>query len=253
MEKIRIADIMNLSIEDGRMIMIRMIAFDLDKTLAELEQAVPGAVVARLQEYENKGVAIALCSGKPAFYLSGFVRQMSLNKPVLIGENGAVVQLGIKLPPEEEYYMEADPKSIQLLEEMKREVKEKYQEGIWLQPNEVELTIFFRNQDYKDRIGAYLDCKLSQEENLGLVDRYDHVDCFDLSPGGINKGTGLRFAAGLLGIPMEEVAAVGDNTNDYPMFEAAGTSVGISLLEPERAKYNVKDINEALDVIDKMA
>lgn len=232
--------------------MIRMIAFDLDKTLAELEQAVPSAVVARLQEYENKGVAIALCSGKPAFYLSGFVRQMSLNRPVLIGENGAVLQLGIILPPSEEYYMEADPKSIQLLEEMKREVKENYQEGIWLQPNEVELTIFFRNQEYKDRIGAYLGSKLSEAQNLGLVDRYDHDDCFDLSPKGIDKGTGLRFAAGLLGILMEEVAAVGDNTNDYPMFEVAGSSVGIALKEPERAKYNVKGILEALDVLDKM-
>ena len=229
--------------------MIRMIAFDLDKTLAELEQAVPGSVVSRLQGYENKGVAIALCSGKPTFYLSGFVRQMSLNRPVLIGENGAVVQLGIKLPPSDEYYMEADPKSIRLLEEMKEEVLENFREGIWLQPNEVELTIFFRNQEYKDQIGAYLDSKLSEEQNLGLVDRYDHVDCFDLSPGGINKGTGLQFAAGLLGIPMEEVAAVGDNTNDYPMFEAAGTSIGISLQEPTRAKHNVKDIFEALDLL----
>ena len=252
MEKIRIEDIMNLSIEGGRTKMIRMIAFDLDKTLAELEQAVPGVVVARLQEYENRGVAIALCSGKPAFYLSGFVRQMSLKRTVLIGENGAVVQFGIQLPPSDEYYMEADPKSIRLLEEMKKEVLENFREGIWLQPNEVELTIFFRNQEYKDKIGAYLDSKLSQEQNLGLVDRYDHVDCFDLSPGGINKGTGLRFAAGLMGVPMEEVAAVGDNTNDYPMFEAAGISVGISLMEPERAEYNVKDIFKALDLLDGM-
>ena len=233
--------------------MIRMIAFDLDKTLAELEQAVPGGVVARLQEFESAGSVIALCSGKPAFYLSGFVRQMSLKRPVLIGENGAVVQLGIKLPPTEEYYMEADPKSIRLLEEIKKEVLESFREGIWLQPNEVELTIFFRNQDYKDRIGVYLDRKLAEEQNSGLVDRYDHVDCYDLSPGGINKGTGLRFAAGLLGITMEQVAAVGDNTNDYPMFEAAGTSVGINLIEPDRAKYNVKDIYGALDVLDSIS
>jgi len=230
--------------------MIRMIAFDLDKTLAELEHAVPSTVVTKLQEYEKNGVAIALCSGKPAFYLSGFVRQLSLKKPILIGENGAVVQLGIKLPPAEEYYMKADPKSLRLLEEMKREVQEAFREGIWLQPNEVELTIFFRNLSYQEQIGAYLDRKLSEVQNVGLVDRYDHVDCYDLSPGGINKGTGLRFAAELLGIPMDQVAAVGDNTNDYPMFEAAGTSVGINLAEPARAKHNEKDIYGALEFLE---
>lgn len=48
------------------------------------------------------------------------------------------------------------------------------------------------------------------------------------NPASVDKGTGLVQVADLLGIPMDEVVAVGDAENDLPMFAAAGRSVAVS-------------------------
>ena len=48
-----------------------------------------------------------------------------------------------------------------------------------------------------------------------------------------DKGTALRFVAGRLEIPLEQVLAIGDNPNDAPMFGAAGVSVAMSNAPPE--------------------
>jgi Cof subfamily protein (haloacid dehalogenase superfamily) len=48
------------------------------------------------------------------------------------------------------------------------------------------------------------------------------------NPASVDKGTGLVQVAGLLGIPMAEVVAVGDAENDLPMFAAAGRSVAVA-------------------------
>ena len=78
--------------------MIRLAVFDLDGTLAPLGKPVAPETVALLHQLENTGVRIALCSGKPTYYLCGFARQLGLADPILVGENGAVIQLGVDLP-----------------------------------------------------------------------------------------------------------------------------------------------------------
>jgi len=51
------------------------------------------------------------------------------------------------------------------------------------------------------------------------------LSILDLLPPGCSKGSALAQLAGLRGIPMEAVLAIGDNWNDVPMFEAAGHAV----------------------------
>ena len=80
--------------------MIKLVIFDLDNTLAPVGKGTPMEAVEYLKEIEKRGIRIAICSGKPTFYSCGFARQMELEKPILIGENGAVIQFGVDLPPE---------------------------------------------------------------------------------------------------------------------------------------------------------
>ena len=58
-----------------------------------------------LRQLEERGVRIAVCSGKPTYYLCGFLRQVELRDPILIGENGAVIQMGVELPPRNFYIL----------------------------------------------------------------------------------------------------------------------------------------------------
>ncbi len=55
-----------------------------------------------------------------------------------------------------------------------------------------------------------------------------------VSPG-VDKGYGLRTLASLLGLRMSECAAVGDDENDMPMFDAAGLSAAMGNA-PERVR-----------------
>ena len=79
--------------------MIALAVFDLDGTLAAPGKAMPAEELQLLLKLEEKGTQIAISSGKPVFYLCGFARQLGLKDPILIGENGAVLQKGVELPP----------------------------------------------------------------------------------------------------------------------------------------------------------
>lgn len=50
---------------------------------------------------------------------------------------------------------------------------------------------------------------------------------FEVNPAGADKGAALTRLAGWLGIPMAQVMAIGDNSNDVPMLRAAGYAVAM--------------------------
>lgn len=225
--------------------MIKLIVFDLDGTLAKLGKGILPEDLARLRRLEASGARIAICSGKPTYYLCGFMRQVGLNAPVLVGENGAVIQFGVDLPPKDYFvapYSAKAKSSIRLL----RDAIETAVPGMWYQPNEVGLTPFPRNDAEFDAVQSIIDGLSSQLEDV-LV--YRHCDSFDITPDGITKKSGLARLGKLLDITPEETAAVGDGVNDYPMFEYAGLSVGINVVEPERVNRNFDSISEALSFL----
>ena len=58
--------------------MFKLIAFDLDNTLAAVGKPVTPGDLALLRQLEDGGARIAICSGKPTYYLCGFARQLQL-------------------------------------------------------------------------------------------------------------------------------------------------------------------------------
>jgi hydroxymethylpyrimidine pyrophosphatase-like HAD family hydrolase len=83
--------------------------FDLDGTLCPIGKPISDGVVAGLRELEERGHRVALCSGKPTYYLCGMMRQVGLKDPVLLGENGGVIQFGVDLPPKHFYEQNYSP------------------------------------------------------------------------------------------------------------------------------------------------
>ena len=91
---------------------------------------------------------------------------------------------------------------------------------------------------------AYLEdgtC-LGRKESAEILDRYPQVEYlsggfhnWEFTRAGVNKGTGLRFLAERLGVPMECTMACGDSENDLSMLEAAHMAVAM-----ENAKEAVK-------------
>ena len=225
--------------------MIKLIVFDLDGTLAALGKGIEPQNLVLLRMREDAGARIAICSGKPTYYLCGFMRQVGLRTPILVGENGAVIQMGVDLPPRDYFvapYSAAAKRSIRLL----REKIEEAVPGMWYQPNEVGLTPFPRNDAEFDAVQEVIDVLKGEIKDVIV---YRHCDSFDITPDGITKKSGLARLGTLLGISAEETVAVGDGVNDYPMFEYAGHSVGVNVKDESRVDVNFAEVGEALEYL----
>lgn len=225
--------------------MIKLIVFDLDNTLAKLSKGIIPEDIKRLKEIEQCGVKIAICSGKPTYYLCGFMRQIELEDPILVGENGAVIQFGVDLPPKRFYklpYSEEARKSIDFL-------KRSFEEAIpdmWYQPNLVGLTPFPKTEEEFAILEILMKKHEKEMKDLAV---YRHVDSFDITPAGIDKMSGLRYLGELLNAVPEEMIAVGDGVNDYPMFEYAGYSIGVNVKDADKVNKNFASSTEALKYI----
>lgn len=225
--------------------MYRLIVFDLDGTLAEAGQGITPENLCMLRALEARGMRIAVCSGKPTYYLCGFMRQVGLAAPILVGENGAVIQLGVDLPPRDYHvapYSEDARRSLRLL----RDAIDEALPDMWYQPNQVALTPFPKSGHEFDIIDG---CIRALKPQLRDITIYRHSDCFDFVPVGITKYSGLRRLGALLGIAPEETIAVGDGINDYPMFEYAGLALGIRIAEPDRVQHRFDTIGDALSFL----
>lgn len=103
-----------------------------------------------------------------------------------------------------------------------------------------------------DKFFAYAD-KLKKMDGFRreYADKLDFVDrengFFEIMPRGFSKASAMDFAAGALGISMEETVAIGDSSNDIPMIERAhvGIAMGNATADvKEIADYVSTDIND---------
>lgn len=224
--------------------MIRLAIFDLDGTLAPVGKPINSKCVKFLKKIENKGIRIAISSGKTVFYQAGMFRQIGLKSPIFIGENGSLISFGVDLPPRTIYCITADDIYFQTKNKILREISEKFGDEIWLQPNEVMLTLFFKNEKTKERLRTYF----SQNRFEGVT-VYEHIDSFDVIPFGVNKKCALEALGKELNIASDEMIAVGDGINDIPMFEFCKYSIGLNPLEKKLTAFHCETPEEALNLI----
>ncbi|MGN0789215.1 MAG: HAD family hydrolase [Christensenellales bacterium] len=225
--------------------MQRLVVFDLDGTLAEIGRAVKVENVDKLKEIEGYA-SVAICSGKPIYYLCGLTRQLGLKKPIHIGENGAVICFGYDLPPSRYERVKVDKNTKSLLAKLREEIEEKLGDGVWFQPNEVALTPFPRGEkEWKildEIVQKYRDV-------LQGVNVYRQCDCYDFCPCDIDKAVGVEKVTRLLGVSKEGLFVVGDGDNDVSMLRLTDNSYGIDMQDKSVAKINCNSVDEALDAI----
>jgi len=83
------------------------------------------------------------------------------------------------------------------------------------------------------------------EGELDFVDRGGGY--YEIMPRGFSKASAIEFAAGKLGIPMSQTAAVGDSSNDAPMIECVryGIAMGNATEDIKRAAdFVTTDVDE---------
>ena len=110
-----------------------------------------------------------------------------------------------------------------------------------MQPNEIMLTLFFKNETVRNGIRKYLN-NLKKDDIIV----YEHVDSFDITPVGIDKKTSLQALGNHLHIASNEMIAVGDGANDLPMIDYCAYSIGIGALDKHLTTWHFDKIDRAL-------
>lgn len=193
---------------------MKAILFDVDGTLSAHGTAIPATVAQQLRDIEEKGIHIIIASGKPAHYLAGLARGMGLEKAKLIGENGCVIFDSATL---KEIHLSKRLKEINDLEDA---VLAHFKDNIWIQPNRVALTVFPLDQNKVPAIASYMKEPITSVAKDIIM--YEHVDAVDIIPVGVNKAVAVKKLLKDLQVDRDQVLAVGDSTNDLPMFAEAG-------------------------------
>ena len=225
--------------------MHKLLVFDLDGTLAPIGKGMGEENTHLLQALEEAGYRIAVCSGKPAFYLSGFLRQTELKAPILIGENGATISFGIDLPPKEYYEAPVSERARSQIQNFRTQIDRRIK--VYYQPNEIGLTPFPKDQKQFDVIQQIIDTTSAEEKDELLI--YRHADSFDFTPKNINKYTGLELLSRVSGYQAADMIAIGDGVNDLPMFEYADISLGIGAAVKNQVTKPFEHVRQVLEYL----
>ncbi len=238
---------------------IRLIAMDMDGTLLNEEQLISKANQEALQAAVEKGVAIAICSGRLAGDSSLFALDAGLSTCRILSLNGAYC---LDSPLGQAYHLQhmEDAAARQCIE-----VLSDYDityacfqpggatviEGSALERKKTWGTYHDREGAPKYRKGREalaetLDqgiCKIVYVEDNDLamleeirrrllpIEGLDVTSSWsnnlELMPAGVCKGVAVRELAGRLGLQAENVMTLGDYDNDLSMIEYAGLGVAM--------------------------
>lgn len=225
--------------------MHKVLIFDLDGTLAKIGKPIEASDISKLKQLYETGYQIAICSGKPVYYLCGMFRQTGLDQMIFIGENGAAIQYGVDLPPKKFAFYPYSTKAKKQLSDIKHKIAESC-ENIWFQPNDIGVTPFPCCKEDFETINRIIE---ENRDDLNEIEIYPQVDCFDFTPKNISKANGIAYFAEKEGFSRSDFIAIGDGINDIPMFEFADISISIGEKMKDKTDYCFKNISDALDFI----
>ena len=83
-----------------------------------------------------------------------------------------------------------------------------------------KINLYFRTPEEREETRRRM-------EHLCFSMAYAEDASLEISPPGVNKGTGLLALRRILGVPKEDTAAIGDAENDLEMFREAGFTVAM--------------------------
>jgi Cof subfamily protein (haloacid dehalogenase superfamily) len=236
---------------------ISLVLSDVDGTLVRSDKRLAPATVAAVRRLGESGIRFTVASSRPAFGLRMLVEPLALALPMGAFNGSALVEPD--LSPIEQHAVPRDAASRAL------EVLTSFGVDIWVftfsewllgdpggayveqerrtvqsDPRVVESFDGFLSATLKivgvSRDFARLaECEAAMREALAgtAFAARSQPYYLDVTAPGLDKGTALDAVALRLGIPLVEVAVIGDMDNDLPMFRKAGFAIAMGNAPPE--------------------
>ncbi|NHM32907.1 Cof-type HAD-IIB family hydrolase [Neobacillus terrae] len=242
----------------------RLIFFDIDGTLINQDQQLPGTAKRAIKRRKEQGHEVAFATGRAPFMFKKLRDELVIHTYINLNgqyavHNGEVIfknplsSKSLALLHENAFKLNhplvfVDQDNMSMMFELHI-----YAEEI-LSPITMEHPLLFDRHYFKNReiYQALLFCY--EEENqhysslfsdLNFVRWHPYVS--DVLPAGGSKAKGLEVVINHLGFEKESVCAFGDGLNDIEMLEFVGNGVAMGNAidkVKQAAKYVTKDIND---------
>lgn len=237
---------------------IRLIVTDIDGTLLNRQGEVTPRVRAALAELERRGVAVVLSTARPPRTLLKLYADLSLRTP-LIAYNGAMgydmeagrvlfhhalarpvaqtvfrvvteiapdLSIGLELA-DEWHVNRIDPQLAARIAAGIVEVAPTVSdlgEVLAATPREISKLYFWAPAEVRAEMESRLE-QMGLDHQVSVTSSYPGF--VEVMAAGVNKGAALRAMAAIMGVPADQVLALGDEENDIPALLAAGIGVAM--------------------------
>lgn len=238
--------------------MIRLAAFDIDQTLVSNDLILSPRLKRAIACAQERGVTITLVTGRGTRFTTQVAHEFGLSAPVVCYQGGLVYDIlagralhEVLLPQEmlpyivaamEQYgwnlHFEAanhlylprvsnhPPIYFEFVRVTPWSRVDNLLTDLPCAPNKFIVTA--NHPSERDRL--IVEMEQAFDGQINVIPSHPYL--VEGLPAGVDKGQGLAWLAGYLGIDSAEVLAVGDNDNDVPMLEWAGVGVAVGNCSP---------------------
>jgi len=238
--------------------MIRLVAFDLDQTLIGDDLVVSERTRHTINAVQQRGVMVALVTGRGPEVSAHFARLLGLTAPVVCYQGGMVYDfIGDKVLFELRLPVELLPAIVRAMQDNNWNLHFEEAGHIYLPRISHHPPIFYelirvtewsRLDDLlndlpavphkfivtlnhpQDRQRVVAEMCAVFDGRINVIPSHSYL--VEGLPAGVDKGCGLAWLANYYHIPADQVLAVGDNDNDVPMLQWAGLGIAVGNASP---------------------
>ncbi|MFM5916028.1 MAG: Cof-type HAD-IIB family hydrolase [Novosphingobium sp.] len=230
---------------------IRLLVSDIDGTLVRRDKSLPDQNVAAIRDAAARGLKISLISARPEAGMVEIAARLGLSGPMGAFNGGVIFSPGITAEAGAFVPAELAARLVALYAKAgvtlwlfhtdhwftsriddPHTAREVLSSGLQPEPREdfsgllgqaAKIVAVCDDPALMDRLEGEARTLVGQSATLVRSQDY-YLDCTALAA---NKGDGVAALAKLYGVPLEQVAVIGDQGNDVAMFKVAGLAIAM--------------------------
>lgn len=249
---------------------IRLVLSDVDGTLVRMDKTLTERSIDAVHALHEAGIHFAVTSGRPPRGMSMLVEPLALRTPLAAFNGGLVVEPSMEVVEQRVIPDDLVSPAIELLESFELSIWV-YQGPDWLVRDSEGPHVGHESmavQFSPKVVQSFEDASSSVAKIVGVSDDHDavaaaaaaahdelgeHVSAsrsqpyyLDVTHPQANKGRVVKFLSAMYGVPLEEIATIGDMPNDVLMFAHSGLSIamGNADREVQRAARRITTAND---------
>lgn len=244
---------------------IKLVAVDLDDTLLDGTLQVSPRTCEAIRKAQEQGVVVTICTGRMFISALPFAEQLNIQEPIIV-YNGGMIRYPISKEMVFHQTIEADVagKLVEFFRQRGWYLQSHMNDKLYVVERS-EKAITYESLAGVEAIGIgdeFYSMKHEPSKMLTIAEPHEIKEIqrivnqefagqifaatskpnyLEMTHPSVNKGHALAVLADKLNIKREEVMAIGDSNNDYPMIEYAGFGVAMG-----NASERIKSIAQAV-------